>query len=58
MLPPGAVYVPPGKVVKTVVTYDDGTQITIVPDGDGHEQTTCSRRMELRPDGLWQIVRR
>ncbi len=53
-LPRGARYEAPGKVVKTVIFYEDGTEIIILSDERG-ERLFTSRQMDQREDGTWRV---
>ncbi len=55
-LPHGSRYEAPGKVVRTVILYEDGTEITIESDEHG-EQLFTNRPMEEREDGTWRVRR-
>ncbi len=55
-LPTGARYEAPGKVVRTVILYEDGTEIIIESDDHG-EQLFTNRQMEEREDGTWRVRR-
>ena len=55
-LPRGARYEPPGKVVRTVIVYEDATEMVISSDEDG-EVLSTNRDMEQRADGIWRVRR-